>query len=156
MTWQMYGGEAVPNGNLCVIVQPTIGLERRIGENSTADSFEQSTDSCGAPIRETAFVVRRIEPRCSYPCPRIFRERGDIENVVEMSMSHDDSSNGFVIPASSAQGAGKEIASSDEACIDQIESVRVAKHIKAQRRRADLKYVIVHESLASNESLHGE
>ena len=57
-------------------------------------------------------------------------------------MSHNDSSDGFLIPASSAQGAGKEIASSDEAPIDQIESIRVAKHIKAQCRRTDLKYVI--------------
>ena len=59
-----------------------------------------------------------------------------------MTMSHNDSSDGFLIPASSAQGAGKEIASSDEAPIDQIESIRVAQHVKAQCRRTDLKYVI--------------
>lgn len=145
MPRQMDGGEAMPNGDFRAIVQPTVGLERRVGEESSPCSLEQSTDSGCAAIAKTTFVMGCIKLGRGDPSPRFARKRSHVENVVEVAMRHDDSPDGFAIPASPTQGACKEIASSDEAPIDQVKSCGVAKHVKAQGGRADLKDVIAHE-----------
>jgi hypothetical protein len=126
MSRQMDGSEAMPNGDFRAIVQPPVGLEGCVGEESSPRSFEHSTDSGRTVIAETTFVMRSIQPGRGDPSSRFARQRSHVESVVEVAMGHDDSPDGFAIPASPTQGACKEIATSDKAPIDQIKSGGVA------------------------------
>ena len=80
----------------------------------------------------------RVKPGCGDPCAGLLGDPADIQNVIEMTMSDDDSGNAPAIPSAPLQFPPKQAAPSDETTVDEIQSFRVSKNIKVHSGRSDL------------------
>ena len=82
-----------------------------------------------------------IETRRGDPGAGLTRNRGNVEDVVEMPVGDDDAANGLSLPAAPAKSAAQEQAPADESGIEQIQAGCVAEDIEVDRGGADLEDV---------------
>ena len=83
--------------------------------------LNKAGDYGSALIRWTTLVVRCIKARRCDPCPCLFRNPANMENVIEMTMCHNDSHDGLTNP-SPLQCLMKKLTTSDKSSVDKVES----------------------------------
>jgi hypothetical protein len=117
---KMDGLQPVPDIEEVAFVEWAIRDEWAVGKNWSADGFQEPGDVGPTAILGMAGVVVGIEARRSNPGAGFARNGGDVEDVVEMPVSDDDSADRLAFPSASVEGASQKIASSDETGVEEI------------------------------------
>ncbi len=86
-------------------------------------------------------VVVGIETWGSNPGTGLPGDLGHVENVIQMSVSDDNSANWFALPPAAAKRPSQKEASADESGVEQIQPRRVLQHVKIERGCPDLENI---------------
>ena len=76
-------------------------------------------------------VVVSVEARGRDPGAGFARNRGNVEDVVEVPVGDDDAPNALMVPAALAQRPAQKEAAADKSAIEHIQPGRVSKDVKA-------------------------
>lgn len=82
----------------------------------------------------------------------LFRERGDIRDMVQVPVRHEDPLDRKPGPSTLYEGASEQLLSSEKSRIDQIQPVAIAQHMEVQPRDSYLKDVFHSKNAPPNPS----
>ncbi len=142
MAWCVSGemdhGKVTPDVQHITIIEKSCRRETPKSKKQSSNRLKKTSDLRPSPIRRTTLVMRCVKARCCNPCPCLFRNHTDIQNVIEVTMGYDNTNDAFAIPSAILQCLLKKVTASYKASVDEVESLRVTKNVKVHSKRANL------------------
>ena len=117
---QMDGAQAVPHIDEVPIVEPAVRNEWLEGRKKSAKRLQVPSDSCPATVVRTTRIVLGVETGRRNPRAGLACNCGHVEDVVEVPVGDDDTTNALALPAASAKRVSQKKSATDESSVEQI------------------------------------
>ncbi len=95
----MNDGQPMPNIQRIPLIQEADRSKLLESQQRTPHRLQHARHFRSTPIARVPLVMRGIKARCGNPCTCFFGNSTDIQNMVEMTMSYDDSDDALAKPS---------------------------------------------------------
>ncbi len=143
----MDGFQSAEDWQLILIIEPPIHCERFKSEEGSATRLQPAAGARDPFVLVAAGAMLSVESRRRHPGAMLPREARHVVGMIEMSVRQQNSTDRQCLPSTPAQSPPQRRPAADESRVDQVEAIRVAQDVEADKRGANLQYVVWNQGI---------